>query len=167
MKKFVLIFVANVVMGSLWAQTTNHTAYSLFVVSFAKYSVWPQPDNEFKIVVIGKSKVYEELVKLTTNKNLNGQPYKIVQAENVSEALDAELIYLSDNKSSMLDELNKATEGKAVMIVTEREGLAKKGAAFSLLVIDNKLRFDINHTELEKRQIKVATSLMNLANESI
>lgn len=167
MKKIALFVAATVTTLNLWAQTTNHTAYSLFVVSFAKYSAWPQPDTEFKIVVVGKSKVYEELIKVTANKNLNGQSYKIVQTENIADAQDAELVYLSDNKSSMLDGLNKATEGKAVMIVTEREGLAKKGAGISLLVIDNKLRFDINHTELEKRQIKVATSLMNLAHESI
>jgi YfiR/HmsC-like len=166
-RNIIVAFFALLATSRLSAQTTNHTAYSLFVVSFAKYSSWPQPGSEFTIVVLGKSKVYDELVKLTANKNLNGLAYKIVQAETIEEVGDAQLVYLSDNKSSSLDELNKATEGKPTMIVAEREGLAKKGAAFSLLVLDNKLRFDVNNAELEKRHIKVSSSLMNLANQAI
>jgi hypothetical protein len=168
MKRNILIalFIMTSAKGLL-AQTTNHTAYSLFVVSFAKYASWPQTGTEFKIVVLGKSKIYDELVKVTANKSLNGLVYKIVQADDVDGVGDAQLVFLADNKSSILDELNKATEGKAIMIVAEREGLAKKGAAFSFLVLDNKLRFDVNNSELEKRQIKVSSNLTNLANLAI
>lgn len=149
------------------AQTTNHAAYSLFVINFAKYGSWPQSGSDFKIAVLGKSKIYEELLKSTASKNVNGQPYKVVQIENVSEIGDAHIVFIPDNKSSNLDEVVKATAGKSVMIVTEREGLAKKGADFSFLIIDNKLRFDINSSDLEKRNIKVAGSLVSIANSSI
>lgn len=149
------------------AQTTNHAAYSLFVINFAKYGSWPQTGTDFKIAVLGKSKIYEELLKSTANKNVNGQPYKVNQIENASEIGDAQIVFIPDNKSSNLDEVIKATAGKSIMIVTEREGLAKKGADFSFLVIDNKLRFDINSSDLEKRNIKVAGSLVSIANSSI
>ncbi len=152
---------------SLHAQTTNHTAYSLFVTSFAKYASWPQEDGDFKITVLGKSKVYDELVKMTASKNVNGHAYKIEQTDDITQIGDARIIYISDNKSSNLDEILKATHGKPIMIVTEREGLAKKGAGLSFLVIDNKLRFDINNTELEKRNIKVSANLVTIANSSM
>jgi hypothetical protein len=55
-----------------------------------------------------------------------------------------------------------------VLIIGEREGLFKKGAGFSFVVMENStLRFDINNTELDKRQIKVSKSLAALANQSI
>ncbi|MBA4144318.1 MAG: hypothetical protein C0523_01035 [Cytophaga sp.] len=150
------------------AQTTNHTAYSLFITSFARYASWPQTGDNFKITVLGKSKVYDELVKMTASKNVNGHPYKIEQMDDIGQQLgDSQIVYLSDNKSSSLDEILRATHGKPVMIVTEREGLAKKGAGLSFLVIDNKLRFDINNTELEKRNIKVSANLVTIANSSL
>jgi hypothetical protein len=66
----------------------------------------------------------------------------------------------------MIDEVLKATAGKSIMIVTEREGLHKKGAGFSFFVNENNnLRFDINNTELEKRNIKVAKNLAGMAHE--
>jgi len=149
------------------AQTTNHAAYSLFVVNFAKYGSWPQARTDFKIAVLGKSKIYEELIKSTANKNVNGQPYKVSQIESANEIGDAQIVFIPDNKSSNLDEVLKATIGKSVMIVAEREGLAKKGADFSFLVIDNKLRFDINSSDLEKRNIKVSGNLISIANSSM
>src|SRR5689334_341780 len=84
------------------AQTTNHAAYSLFVINFAKYGSWPQTGADFKIAVLGKSKIYEELLKSTANKNVNGQPYKVVQIENAGEIADAHIVFIPDNKSSNL-----------------------------------------------------------------
>jgi hypothetical protein len=107
------------------------------------------------------------MVKITANKTVDGKPYKIVQVESLPEALDAHIIFLPDNKSSLIDELTKATEGKPVMIITEREGLHKKGAGFSFVVLDNKLRFDVNNAELEKRNIKMSSNLLNLANTTL
>jgi hypothetical protein len=59
-------------------------------------------------------------------------------------------------------------DGKSVMIISEREGLFKKGAGFSFILMDNgTLRCDINNTDLEKRQIRVSKNLTALTNSSI
>jgi hypothetical protein len=82
--------------------------------------------------------------------------------------LIANIVYVSDGKSSSLDDVLKTKHGKPVMVITEREGLFKKGAGLSFVVLDNStLRFDINNTELEKRQIKISKSLTALANSII
>jgi hypothetical protein len=78
------------------------------------------------------------------------------------------IIFLADGKSGALDDLLKATDGKPVLIIAEREGLFKKGAGFSFVIMENStLRYDINNTELEKRQIKVSKNLSALANAMI
>jgi len=169
MKKNILITIVVMLLGNAFAkaQTTNYAAYSLFVASFSKYASWPHTGEDFKITVLGKSKIYDELLKITANKNVNGLMYKIIQVENVAEIGDSQILFIPDNKSSNLDDVVKATTGKPVMIVTEREGLARKGADFSFLVIDNKLRFDINSSDLEKRNIKVSSNLVSIAYSSM
>ncbi len=146
------------------AQTTNYQVYSVFVVSIARYSSWPASTGDFKITVIGKSKVYDELLKVSQTKDVNGKKIVVSQAEDISQIGDCNIVYVSDNKSGDLDDIAKKFEGKPVMIITEREGLYKKGASLSFVVIENKLRFDINKTGLEKRQIKISQSLTALAN---
>lgn len=165
--KYNTLFLLFVLPVFVKAQTTNHQVYALFVVNMAKYSLWPNhAGGEMHITVLGKTKVYDELVK-QNGKNANGI-IKVDQVDDVQAIGAPNIIYLADGKSSVLDDLLKAMLGKPVMIVTEREGLFKKGAGFSFVIMDNStLRFDINNSDLEKRQIKVSRSLAALANSGI
>ena len=167
MKK--LLFILFLIAGtSAMAQTTNYQVHSLFVLNIAKYSEWPTAETEFNIVVFGKSKIYDELVKLTQGKNINGHTIKVTQVENVSEIGNANIVYLADGKSGSLDDVLKTTDGKSVMVIAEREGLFKKGAGFSFMLTENNtLRYDINNSMLAKRNIKVSKNLATLANSVI
>jgi hypothetical protein len=167
LKYYTLFFLLAALPVFTKAQTTNHQVYALFVVNIAKYSSWPNhTGGEMHITVLGRTKVYDELVK-QNGKNANGI-IKVDQADDVQSIGDPNIIYLADGKSSALDDLLKVTQGKPVMIITEREGLFKKGAGFSFIIMDNStLRFDINNSDLEKRQIKVSRSLATLANSAI
>jgi len=152
-----------------YAQTTNHQVYAVFVMSIAKYSSWPETEaKDFKITVLGKSKVYDELNKVAATKDVHGKKLAVMQTEDIQSIGDPQIIYLSDGKSGQLAELQKLYAGKPVMIIAEREGLFKKGASFSFVVLDNNtLRFDINKKESEAHQIKISQSLSSLANEVI
>ncbi|HEV8515848.1 MAG TPA: YfiR family protein [Cyclobacteriaceae bacterium] len=169
MKKIYSFLLVLFFVAKSYAQTTNHQVYAVFVMSIAKYSSWPETEaKDFKITVFGKSKVFDELNKATANKDVHGKKVVVTQAEDVQSISDAQIIYLSDGKSSQLAELQKFFSGKPVMIIAEREGLFKKGASFSFVVLDNNtLRFDINKKESEAHQIKISQSLSALANEVI
>jgi hypothetical protein len=168
MKKIIAFSLLSIVAYSVKAQTTNYQVHSLFILNIAKYSTWPAGSHEFQIVVFGKSKLYDELVKQVAGKNINGLAIKVNQAENLTDIGSAQIVFLADGKSGNLNEILKATEAKPIMVIAEREGLYKKGASFSFVVMDNNtLRYDINHSELEKRNIRVSKNLTNLANAAI
>jgi hypothetical protein len=166
MKKILLLILLSYYMAPcVKAQTTNYQVHALFVMNIAKYSTWPTHTVDFVIAVYGNSKVYDELVKHAAGKNINGQVLKIVQVDELSAIGSPQIVYVSDGKSGSLSDVIKSTEGKPIMLIAEREGLYKKGAGFSWVIMDNNtLRFDINNAELEKRQIKVAKNLTSLAN---
>jgi hypothetical protein len=167
MKKFYALLIAISFTVAAYAQTTNYQVYSLYVVNIAKYSSWPSVQGEFHISVFGKSKVYDELIK-QNGKNVNGHILRVKLVESINDIGDPHILYLADGKSGALDDLVKMTEGKSVMIISEREGLHKRGASFSFVVMDNgTLRCDINNGELEKRQIKISKNLSALTNSSI
>lgn len=170
MKKiFLLAFLVTVGMVRVDAQTTNYNAYSLILINVAKYAEWPENSSDkFLITVVGKSKVYDELVK-KQGYRINNKPVQVNQVNEVGEINSIpQLIYLSDSKSSSLEELQGKYGANPVMVVTEREGLHKKGAHMSFIIIEgNKLRFDINKTEMLKRNLKISNNILTIANEII
>jgi hypothetical protein len=146
---------------SAQAQTTNHKVYSLFVYNIARYSSIPAEGNQFKITVLGKSNVLEELQKVSATKDVNGKKMIVEQQDNVAKISESQIIYVSDGRTSAIAELVRKFEGKPVLIISEREGFYKRGAGISFVVSDDtKLRVDINRSELEKRQIKVSQNIV-------
>lgn len=171
MKKLIILVFLFFVLGKISsvAQTTNYQVYSVFVVSIAKYSSWPASDaKEFKITVLGKSKVFDELTKATANKDIQGKKIVVTQTDNIQNIGNTQVVYLPDGESNKINELAKSLAGKPVMIIAEREGLFKRGANFSFVILENNiLRFDINKKEAENCPIKISKSLISLANETI
>lgn len=147
------------------AQPALYYSYAVFVQSFARYSSWPAPTTGFKVIVVGNTKAYDEIVKNIAGKAIAGSAAVVVKGDSDTNMEEASIIYLSDGASNQLSQLLKATDGKPVMIIAEREGLHKKGAAMSFIVINNKLKFDINMKELEKRNLKISAQLTTLAND--
>jgi hypothetical protein len=159
-----LIFVGLVSVGA-FSQTTNYKAHTIFVFSIAKYSQWPANDKgEFVITVLGKSKLYDELTSSSANHTISGKKISVIAVNDVSEIKETNMVVVSDGKSNSLPDLIKATANQPVMIITEREGLHKKGAGVSFFVNDaGKLNFDLNLTEMNKRTLTLSKSLTSLA----
>jgi hypothetical protein len=50
-----------------------------------------------------------------------------------------------------------------VLIVTEGKNLATKGAAINFIMINNKMKFEINQTAMRNAGLRVSNQLLDLA----
>jgi hypothetical protein len=130
-----------------------------------KYVEWPeaQSKGDFLLAVIGDSPINKELELLAATKKIKGRNIILKKCISPEEAMGAHLIYISSSKSSAAKTLKELNKDKPVLIVGEREGLAKKGASLSFVTLeDDELKFDINKKELEQHQLKISSSLTSL-----
>jgi hypothetical protein len=56
-------------------------------------------------------------------------------------------------------------KSKSTLIVTDKAGMAKKGAAINFIYADNKQKFELNKSNIEKYDLKVSQSLVKLSIE--
>ena len=54
-------------------------------------------------------------------------------------------------------------KGKSTLVVTDKSGMAKQGASINFVSIDNKQKFELNKSNLAKMDLKVSSSLVQLA----
>ena len=147
------------------AQDVDYKAYTLFVYNFMKYVEWPeaQSKGDFVVAVLGDSPISKELMALAATKKLKGRNIVIKKCNTPEETTGCHLLYISPSKSSVVKTLKDQTKDKPVLIVGEREGLAKKGAGLSFVTLDeDELKFDINKKEIETHQLKISSSLITL-----
>lgn len=130
-----------------------------------KYVEWPeaQSKGDFVLAVLGDSPINKELQTLAASKKLKGRNIVIKKCNTPEETAGSHLVFVSSAKSNTVKALKELTKDKPILIVGEREGLAKKGAGLSFVTLeDDELKFDINKKEIEQHQLKIASSLLSL-----
>ena len=130
-----------------------------------KYVEWPeaQSKGDFIVGIFGDSPIQKELQMLASGKKLKGRTIVVKIITKQEDAAGCQLLYVSPSKSSAIKQLKELMKDKPVLIVGEREGLAKKGASLSFVTMDDdELKFDINKKELEQHQLKISSSLLSL-----
>lgn len=146
-------------------QTTNDKAYSVFTYNFIKYANWSgtMASGDIKVFFVGSSKVYEEFKEVASLKTIKGRKMVVNHIDDINSLKACHVIYISENRSSLLGKIIDKTVNSHTLILTERENLTKKGAAISFILLNNKLKFQINDAALAQRKIKIASSLRTLA----
>ncbi|MDW3192977.1 MAG: YfiR family protein [Cytophagales bacterium] len=132
--------------------------HALFIGKFIDYIDWPDP-GQLTIGVVGNSRVMIEL-QSTIEKRGKARVKKIAGVADIS---DCDLLFIPASQSKLFTTLNQASDNKPVLIVTEEESLAFQGAGISFYVEGGKLKFIINKSAVESRNLKVSSNLIGLA----
>jgi hypothetical protein len=126
------------------AQDKDYRAHVLFLYNFIKYISWPTETDHFVIGVMGESPVAEELRKLAAiKKTPAGKPILIKIIDNIHTTVGCQIIYIPDAHSKDIAQLITIVHVEPALIVSERDGLTKKGADISFFTDDDKLGFPL------------------------
>lgn len=146
------------------AQDRNYRAHVLFLYNFIKYISWPSETDHFVIGVIGESPITEELRKLAViKKTPAGKPIQVKVIDNIHAAAGCQIIYIPDAHSKDIAELITIVHLEPALLVSERDGLTRKGAEISFFTDDDKLGFSINRRNIESKKLKASGELLRLA----
>lgn len=146
--------------------SSNAKIKATFIYNFTKYIDWPDKYKEgnFVIGVLGTSAFYNDLATLLNTKTVGSQRFEIKSFTN-AESLTGicHILFVPAENSALLPEVVKKLKGKSTLIITEKSGLAKQGSAINFVVENNKQRFELNKSNIEKYNLKVSTTLTSLA----
>lgn len=159
---FLLVFALVLSIQSSFAQMSSYKAQSLFIYNFTKHIKWPSTPEVFKIGVLGKSEITDELATTLKGKLVDGKSIQIVSITSAEEATQCQLIYVPNTKSNDLTKIISSINNKDILVVTEND-LSEKGAGISFVTKEEKLRFRINQEALSKSGLQVSGGLVSLA----
>ncbi|HYG39482.1 MAG TPA: YfiR family protein [Cytophagales bacterium] len=164
MKKtgFLIGFIFLLSFQNSFGQISSYKAQSLFIYNFTKHIKWPSTPDVFKIGVLGKSQIFNELETTLKGKMVGGKAIQVVLITSAEEATQCQLLYVPNHKSRELASVISTINSKDVLVVTEND-LSDEGAGISFVTIEAKLRFKINQDALNKGGLQVSGGLVSLA----
>jgi hypothetical protein len=160
----ILLFISIYASG----QNINYKLASLYVYNFTKYIEWPAKSQTdfFVIGVFGETPAFEEFKKMAyTKKEVSGKKIVVEKMINVKDLEKCQIVYIPASQSHRLKEIKEALKGHSILIVTEKPGMAHKGAGINLFLDeddDNKLKFELNKGAIEATGLHVAGELVHL-----
>jgi hypothetical protein len=151
------------------AQKLNYEVVSAYVYNFTRLIEWPHDNNtsnDFIIGVYGQSDVTPMLNKYISSKHV-GSRNIVVKVVNTAEEIGiCSIVFLPSNQSSKIKQLAEQVKGKPVLIISEKEGMSKKGASITIFLDeddDDKTKFDISKSTITSCGLIISNNLLRLA----
>lgn len=165
--KYCTLFIVFFLLGFNTGSQTEVEEYRLkaaFIFNFTKFIEWENHDSKvFKIGVIGASPIAASLEEISHTKTVNNKKITIENYNNPDEINDCNILFIpADNKFS-LEEILSKTKNKNMLTVSEQSGFARQGTGINFIVLDDKLKFEVNLKALAAARLKVSSQLLKLA----
>jgi hypothetical protein len=163
-----VIICAFILLGISFKGFTQEEKFkALFIYNFTKHIEWPASakSGDFIIGVVNDNVLYDKIVEITTGKMAGAQKIVVVKFANPEEITKCHILFVSGSSSGNknLPVIMEKTAGQNTLLVTERPGLATKGASINFVVQDGKLKFELNKNTAAEQSLKVSSYLENLA----
>jgi hypothetical protein len=156
------LFLCLCVWYSANAQDEKFKA--LFMYNFTKYIEWPagQRQGNFVIGVIGNPLLAVELNTIAGKQKVGTQTIVVKTFNSVDEIDNCQIIYLGRTKCNLINSVLDKLTGKNTLIITDKEGMALHGAGINYVMDGDRLKYEVNRTNIEKKGLVVSNALLAL-----
>lgn len=139
-----------------------------FLYNFIRYTTWPEEvlgkkDEPIVLLVVGEDRFGSILTTTFEDKKLHDRAIVIRRVETAPEKIEAHLVFACGLDEKQEAALLKACSGRAILLIGDEAGLAKRGACADFYVKDRKVRFEVNTDVIKASKLTVSSQLLKLA----
>lgn len=162
---FFTCFLLTTCVLAAQAQEMDYGVHANIIYRFTKYIDWPEnkKTGDFVIGIVGESPLHEYLKTFVVNKTVGNQKIIIKTYSPSVAVFDCHILFVSEDESSSFKKIVARSAGAPILLVSEEEGLAYKGSCINLVLVDDRLKLEINKTNIAQRHLNVATELLDLS----
>lgn len=153
------------------AQDVGPTEYQIkaaFLYNFVKFVQWPTqayagPASPIVIGVLGENVFDDELQKAIQDKIIAHHPLQFKKFDSVTEVTNCQVLFISASEKKRFPEILGALRGKSILTVGESSEFLQAGGVINFVIVDLKVRFQINNESARKVGLIISSDLLNLA----
>ncbi|MEM1408648.1 MAG: YfiR family protein [Bacteroidota bacterium] len=165
-KLFLMVGLFSLAPSSAYTQDRPaHELHSMMIYNFLKYIEWPGDKNsgDFLVGVIGADDVYNTLNTWYGNKTRGNKNFIIKKALATDDLSGYQLVYIGKLRPEEFEVILNRVSSKPILTITAKKGFGKKGSCINFKVVDNRLKFELNETAIQKTTLKTSSQLAAMA----
>jgi len=159
--KFILI---SLIFLSFNLETKEYDAKFGLITKLMKFVNFSTPPESNRIDTFGDAVFKDQIeLKIKEGEKINGSIISGTVLKEVSEIKNSMIVFVPKKHSSELKEIIKYVSDKNIIVICEQKSGAQMGAIFNILIENNKLVFEVNKTEANKKGISINSRILQLA----
>ena len=134
---------------------------ALFIYKFIRNMEWPEEKllESYTIAILGDSKLIGELTSLADGRTVNGKNIRVIEYSSAMNMDDIHLLFISKDQSDQFESFSLRAKNNSVLLVTESPGFCTRGAPINFNYDSDRLRYEMNLTNLASAKIKASSSI--------
>ena len=166
MRKSTLLVVLSILLLSAVTSFGQIAKFkAAYTYNICRFVEWPKNDRsgDFIIGVVGNKKVSTALAGLAKTKKLFGRKIQIKYFSSVNSASKCHVLYVGESQTKRLPQAVVKIGKNATLLVGERSGAIRNGAAINFILQGKKLKFEIKKVNATRQGLKVNSKINKLA----
>lgn len=149
-------------------RATEYEVKAAFLYNFARFVTWP--DSTFKeahtplvIGVYGKDPFGSTLEQTIRDKTAQNQPIVIQHYQDIEDTLTCHILFIGPTEPKELSSLFKHLQTKSILTVGEQNDFCQNGGMVNFILVNRRVRFEINPQAIERSTLSISSRLLKLA----
>lgn len=137
--------------------------YSALMINFARGIQWPAGNaGDFVIGVLEYPPLASELMAFSNTIKINTRKIQVKEYSHADDLGQCHILFIPAYKARQIHNILNKLANKPTLIITNKTNLAKLGSGVNFVLVDGKLRYEINTKSIESRGMKISNSLKNM-----
>ena len=138
-----------------------------FLYNFAKFVEWPtdafsSPSEPLTLGVLDTDP-FGDTLKILEDKSAGGRRINIKRFDSVQQLDRCHILFISNSEKGNLPQILTLIKKWNVLTVGEMKGFAEAGGVINFILIDKKIRFEINADAARRAGLKISSQLLKVA----
>jgi hypothetical protein len=154
-----------------FAQKASSRAYVIkagFIYNFTRFIKWPsqstsEENYKYNICVVGDNPFGSILHRLEEKYRLKEHPLKIRLDVSRYNFQGCHILFIGFSERFNVEQIVEQTQNLPIITLGDTEGFADRGVNINLLVIENKVQFEIGKQCLDSKGFRISSELLDLA----
>lgn len=168
---------ARLIVASLLALLWSSTAHAIggmledavkatYLYKLAAFVTWPVgalPPDRFVICVVGQTPVGTLLDRAVKNQTVQQRPVVVQQYQSVRSNPGCQIMYVAGSEAESVAGVLAAAHGAPVLTVTDGQDTAQATGILNFVLVDGRVRFEIDEGKAAENDIVISSKLLRLA----
>lgn len=139
-----------------------------FIYNFANLMQWPvntfpNPESPIVIGILGTDTSGGILDEVLAGKRVNGRAFAVKHLKRGMDLKGCNIVFVSASESAHMDEILHLLRNLPILTIGETPSFALHGGIINFIVVDDKIRFEVNVEAAKQADISISSRLLALA----